>query len=91
MSLWWLQPGWTSAMCACGKKIWPEGDPDWGECYECRCRRYADERTYHYVCEICGMREAVTDCAGYAVCSEECCGLANDRAVKDAVNGVDDA
>lgn len=35
MSLWWLQPGWTSARCACGKRIWPEGDPDWGACYEC--------------------------------------------------------
>lgn len=35
MSLWWLQPGWTSAHCACGARIWPEGDPDWGACYEC--------------------------------------------------------
>lgn len=34
--LWWLKPGWTNTLCAnCGRKIWPEGDPDWGYCYEC--------------------------------------------------------
>lgn len=36
MGLWWLQPGWTDTLCAnCGAKIWPEGDPDWGQCYSC--------------------------------------------------------
>jgi hypothetical protein len=36
MTLWWLQPGWDQACCSnCGKRIWPEGDPDWGACYEC--------------------------------------------------------
>lgn len=34
--LWWLQPGWTETLCSrCGKKIWPEGDPDHGVCYGC--------------------------------------------------------
>lgn len=33
---WWLQEGWTSAICPrCGNKIWPEGDPDWGLCFDC--------------------------------------------------------
>lgn len=36
MSLWWMQPGWTDALCSqCGARIWPEGDPDWGKCYTC--------------------------------------------------------
>lgn len=36
MTLWWLQPGWTETRCAnCGSKIWPEGDPDWGLCFQC--------------------------------------------------------
>ncbi len=36
MSLWWLQPGWTETLCGnCGAKIWPEGDPDHGLCYQC--------------------------------------------------------
>lgn len=35
MSLWWLQPGWTETRCACGQKIWPEGDPDHGLCWQC--------------------------------------------------------
>lgn len=36
MSLWWLESGWTEARCArCGRKIWPEGDPDHGVCYDC--------------------------------------------------------
>lgn len=36
MSLWWLQPGWTQACCAqCGQQIYPEGDPDWGMCFQC--------------------------------------------------------
>lgn len=36
MTLWWMQPGWTDALCGqCGQKIWPEGDPDHGVCYSC--------------------------------------------------------
>jgi len=36
VSLWWLEPGWTETLCArCGRKIWPEGDPDHGVCYDC--------------------------------------------------------
>lgn len=35
MSLWWLQSGWTTARCACGAVIWPDGDPDRGACYDC--------------------------------------------------------
>lgn len=44
MSLWWLQPGWTDARCACGVNIYKSGgDPDWGECYECKCARYHEQ------------------------------------------------
>lgn len=35
MSLWWMQPGWADARCACGATIYPEGDPDWGACFTC--------------------------------------------------------
>ena len=36
MSLWWLKPGWTDACCSgCGARIYPEGDPDWGKCFQC--------------------------------------------------------
>jgi len=35
MSLWWLEPGWSDARCACGARIAPEGDPDWGACFHC--------------------------------------------------------
>lgn len=36
MTLWWLQQGWTETKCAaCGDKIWPAGDPDWGLCEPC--------------------------------------------------------
>ncbi|HXF55663.1 MAG TPA: hypothetical protein VNK52_16235 [Hyphomicrobiaceae bacterium] len=36
MSLWWLHPGWTEALCShCGQKVWPDGDPDWGLCWRC--------------------------------------------------------
>lgn len=35
-NFWWMQPGWTDALCGqCGQKIWPEGDPDHGVCYQC--------------------------------------------------------
>lgn len=43
--MWWLQPGWTEATCPdCGKKIWPEGDPDWGRCVECFQARLDEEK-----------------------------------------------
>jgi len=43
--MWWLQPGWTEAICPdCGKKIWPEGDPDWGRCAECFQIRLNEEK-----------------------------------------------
>jgi hypothetical protein len=36
MTLWWLEPDRTKAVCAnCGCTIWPEGDPDHGVCYDC--------------------------------------------------------
>jgi len=36
MSFYWLEPEWKETLCSkCGEKIWPEGDPDWGKCYEC--------------------------------------------------------
>lgn len=44
MSLWWMQPGWTSTCCAqCGSTIYPEGDPDWGLCWPCM-EQQANER-----------------------------------------------
>lgn len=64
MSLWWLQPGWTETRCAaCGAKIHPEGDPDWGYCYPCftqqldqqQADREAEERHYR---ELEAMEEA---------------------------------
>lgn len=47
MSLWWLEPGWTSAICPqCGRNIWDSGgDPDWGLCYECFSARL-DQQQY---------------------------------------------
>jgi hypothetical protein len=49
MSLWWLQPGWDQARCPnCGKRIWPEGDPDWGACYECFTAQLADREREQY-------------------------------------------
>lgn len=44
MTLWWLQPGWTKARCACGATIWPEGDPDWGACFTCFSAQMEDPR-----------------------------------------------
>lgn len=75
MSLWWLQPGWTSARCACGRRIWPEGDPDWGACYECfTASRRQPEPQYEPppLCHICGQHPAVAGSNGYGVCSEAC-------------------
>lgn len=38
MSFYWLEPGWTSAICPyCGVNIWDDGgDPEWGACYQCK-------------------------------------------------------
>ena len=31
-----MEPGWKECLCAsCGQRIWPDGDPDWGFCFEC--------------------------------------------------------
>lgn len=41
-NLWWLEPAWKETLCArCGGKIWPEGDPDHGVCYDCYMEEYA--------------------------------------------------
>lgn len=80
MSLWWLEKGWTQTCCArCGKKIWPEGDPDWGLCYDCfneKINAEKDEHRYYEeaipMCDICKTARAVTDVNGYHVCSQEC-------------------
>lgn len=83
MSLWWLQPGWTDTCCmSCGAKIWPDGDPDWGYCYECFSDR--QQRESHSVsrCDICKKAEAVADTCGYAVCSQECSNEAIHRKAK---------
>ena len=75
---WWLQPGWTETRCACGAKIWPEGDPDWGACYSCFSAdldaRYGpdDYPDPRYPCDICTTGQACAHSNGYAVCSQEC-------------------
>ncbi len=85
MSLYWLEPGWKDATCPhCGVNIWASGgDPDWGECYECKSRQHAQEQLQpDYptpMCDICGQHEAVTGANGYGVCSEECCHVAQNR------------
>lgn len=74
--MWWLQPGWTDAICPrCGKKIWPEGDPDWGMCYDCLnfdINRRRQEEEMMYPCDICGKNTAVAGANGYGICSQEC-------------------
>jgi len=36
MNFWWMEPGWKQTTCAkCGAVIWPDGDPDWGLCFDC--------------------------------------------------------
>lgn len=75
INMWWLEPSWTNTYCHCGKKIWPEGDPDWGECYDCFSDHIRDrKRTLkkHPKCAICGRYEAVTGVNGFGVCSEVC-------------------
>ncbi len=74
MTLWWLQPGWTSAECACGQNIWKSGgDPDWGECYDCFSNRHQPQpEPPGPPCDVCGKAEAVTGVNGRGVCSEVC-------------------
>lgn len=77
MSFWWLQEGWTKAVCSCGNKIWPEGDPDWGMCYDCMCQQNSQpEQQYpdppNPPCDICGKNDAVTGTCGFGVCSKGC-------------------
>jgi len=79
-SLWWLEPGWTSATCPhCGVNIHASGgDPDWGECYECKSARHEQEQEQPWPedsgppCDICGEHVAVSGAFGYGVCSEAC-------------------
>lgn len=43
MSLYWLEPGWTSAVCQCGANIWGSGgDPDMGVCHNCATRDFRE-------------------------------------------------
>ena len=74
MALWWMEPGWTQTTCAgCGKTIWPEGDPDWGYCYECFSAMHEQSEPEPVpLCGICGKGKAVTDSHGIGVCSEAC-------------------
>ena len=74
MSLWWLQPGWTAALCgSCGVNIWNSGgDPDHGVCYECFMARYREPEPARQICEICKKNEACATSNGKAVCSQEC-------------------
>ena len=73
--LWWLQPDWKNTRCACGVNIWNSGgDPDWGECYECKSARHqCAEEIPGPMCDVCGQSPAVTGVNGKGVCSEECC------------------
>lgn len=63
MSLWWLQPGWKSALCAnCGVNIWNSGgDPDHGVCHDCFFARQPEperpEPTTEELCESYGHTE----------------------------------
>ena len=72
----WFRPEWRNTRCSCGKKIWPEGDPDWGMCYECMYQAHPPEPQVSYpyspLCDICGKYEAVAGVNGFGVCSEYC-------------------
>lgn len=50
-NFWWLEPEWKETRCSqCGRKIWPEGDPDHGVCYDCymeRDRVRREEKEYY--------------------------------------------
>ena len=80
MSLWWLQPGWQDARCAgCGRRIYPEGDPDWGLCYACLALTATVKERPR--CAVCHVFEACADVNGLAVCSQECADMAEERTV----------
>ena len=89
--LWWLQPGWKSATCPhCGVNIWDTGgDPDWGECYECKVRRHAEERMPELMCDVCNNYPAVAAVGTMGVCSQDCHNRAEaaHRAVEEAGAG----
>lgn len=54
MTLWWLQPGWSDALCGfCGAKIAPDGDPDWGVCWPCKQRETRDSGGHHDEYGLC--------------------------------------
>lgn len=55
MSLWWLQPGWGAATCACGVNIRRAGgDPDMGICPDCfEASRQPQELGPVWICETC--------------------------------------
>jgi len=81
MSLWWLQPGWTSARCGnCGVNIYAAGgDPDHGLCPECweeSHRQAHPEPQPMPRCDVCKRGEACADVNGMAVCSAECAAIA---------------
>lgn len=78
MSLYWLEPGWKSAVCGCGANIWQSGgDPDWGYCWPCMQRRtddseaerryYADMEREYYAAMICEECEPWFDNTAFAV------------------------
>ena len=73
-SLWWMQPGWRQTRCHCGTKIWPEGDPDWGECLSCFSARVeAEQQPYPVpICDICEKHDACAGVGNYGVCSQGC-------------------
>lgn len=58
-TMWWMEPGWKSAVCGCGANIWNSGgDPDWGRCWPCMQRetertaqRDREEREYYEAME----------------------------------------
>jgi len=59
MALWWMEPGWEETSCArCGRTIWPEGDPDWGLCFECFSAA-ADEESDMDKPKLCPYRKRV--------------------------------
>ena len=77
MTLWWLQSGWTDATCAdCGRRIWPDGDPDWGRCVDCF---EQDVTPPAPRCDICGCHDQAACVNGFGVCSQECADEAGRR------------
>lgn len=93
MSLYWLEPGWTSAVCpGCGCNIWNSGgDPDLGMCFDClnaeRNARQQQEYPPCPQCDICENGDAVTAINNYAVCSKECADIAETREAQETRKG----